>query len=147
MIRAMSAFTVALVIVSCQPSVPPKPPEPVATVTTEVIAAWIPFEVTNASWYGPGFHGRLTASGEVYDENGISVAHRKLPFGTEVLFLNAENGETLVAPVTDRGPYAKFKGVTYYDGPERGFDLSKGAAEKLETIERGVAPLHFVVLN
>jgi rare lipoprotein A len=60
-----------------------------------------------ASWYGPGFHGRRTASGERYNANELTAAHRTLPFGTRVLVRNSGNGKQVVVRINDRGPYAR----------------------------------------
>lgn len=82
-----------------------------------------------SSWYGPKFHGKLTANGETYDMDGITAAHRTLPFNTEVLVENLDNGKTLVVRINDRGPFAK----------DRILDLSRGAARKLGVIGPGTA--------
>ena len=82
-----------------------------------------------ASWYGPGFHGRKTASGERFDQNDLTAAHRKLPLGSEVKVTNLENGRSITVEINDRGPYAK----------GRVLDLSKAAARKLGMMENGVA--------
>lgn len=82
-----------------------------------------------ASWYGPNFNGRLTANGETFDMNGISAAHRTLPFNTEVIVINEDNGKSIRVRINDRGPYAK----------DRIIDLSKGAAEAVEMIGPGTA--------
>ena len=82
-----------------------------------------------ASWYGPGFHGRQTASGERFDQNDLTAAHRKLPLGSEVKVTNLENGRSITVEINDRGPYAK----------GRVLDLSKAAARKLGMMENGVA--------
>lgn len=82
-----------------------------------------------ASWYGPKFNGRLTANGETFDMNGISAAHRTLPFNTEVIVVNEDNGKSIRVRINDRGPYAK----------DRIIDLSKGAAEAVEMIGPGTA--------
>ena len=87
-----------------------------------------------ASWYGPGFHGRNMANGQVYNMYDIIVAHRTLPLGTKVRVTNLENGKSIVAPVLDRGPYVK-NGRDEYT---REIDLSFGVAIKLGTIRRGV---------
>lgn len=78
------------------------------------------------SWYGPGFHGRLTANGEVYDQMGLTAAHKTLPFGTRlrVCYQGCVN-----VRINDRGPYI---GV-------RELDLSKGAAQAIGLIHPGVA--------
>lgn len=60
-----------------------------------------------ASWYGKEFHQKITASGERFDENLPTIAHRSLPLGTYVLIINLDNGESAVAKVNDRGPFIK----------------------------------------
>ena len=82
-----------------------------------------------ASWYGPGFHGRRTASGERFDQNDLTAAHRRLPLGSEVKVTNLENGRSITVEINDRGPYAK----------GRVLDLSKAAARELGMVENGVA--------
>ena len=84
-----------------------------------------------ASWYGPGFHGRLTANGEIFDQNALTAAHPDLPLGLEVRVTNLENGRSVEVEVNDRGPY---------DGG-RAIDLSRAAAERLDRIEAGTAPV------
>lgn len=90
-----------------------------------------------ASWYGPGFNGRKTASGEVFDMNKCSAAHLKLPFFTKVQVEDPRTGNTVIVKVNDRGPYVK----------TRVMDMSKGAAVKLGTISRGVAFVDCLVLD
>ena len=86
-----------------------------------------------ASWYGPGFHGRLTANGETYNMHGISAAHKTLPFGTKLLV--CYQGCTTVR-INDRGPYIG----------ERELDLSYGAAKAIGLIEPGVATVSITYL-
>ncbi len=81
------------------------------------------------SWYGPGFHGRRTASRSIYDQNGLTAAHRTLPFGTRVLVTVPSTGRSVTVTVTDRGPFVK----------GRILDLSRGAAVRLGIVHRGVA--------
>ena len=59
-----------------------------------------------ASWYGPGFHGRRTASGETFNTGAFTAAHRYWPFGTRVRVTNRNNGRSVVVTINDRGPYA-----------------------------------------
>ena len=59
-----------------------------------------------ASWYGPGFHGRPTASGEPFNTNELTAAHRTLPFGTRVKIVHRKTGRSVVLRINDRGPYA-----------------------------------------
>ena len=82
-----------------------------------------------ASWYGPGFHGRLTSNGERYDMNGMSAAHKSLPLPTWVQVTNLSNGRRIVLRVNDRGPFVD----------DRIIDLSRGAAEALDMIGSGTA--------
>ena len=90
-----------------------------------------------ASWYGPGFHGRLTSSRERYDQYDFTAAHRTLPLGTWALVTNMDNGRTVIVYVNDRGPYV--------DG--RVIDMSYGAARALGMIERGTVPVRIVILG
>jgi len=90
-----------------------------------------------ASWYGPGFNGKKTASGEIFDMNKCSAAHLKLPFNTKVQVEDPRTGKTVIVKVNDRGPYVK----------TRVMDMSKGAATKLGTISRGVAFIDCLVLD
>ena len=80
-----------------------------------------------ASWYGPGFAGRLTANGERFDPSALTCAHRTFKFGTMLEVTNLDNGRTVVVRVNDRGPYAK----------NRVIDLSEEAARRLGMIEKG----------
>lgn len=74
-----------------------------------------------ASWYGPGFHGRLTANGERFDMHELTAAHKTLPFGTRVLVHNPRTGKQVVVRINDRGPFIKGRVI----------DLSKAAAKAL----------------
>jgi rare lipoprotein A len=74
-----------------------------------------------ASWYGPGFAGQRTASGEVFDPGALTCAHKTLPFGTRLLIRNPDTGRSVWVRVNDRGPYAG----------GRQLDLSQGAAEAI----------------
>src|ERR671912_2269145 len=88
-----------------------------------------------SSWYGPGFEGNATASGEVFTADGHTTAHPSLPFGTELLVIYG--GQQAVVRVTDRGPYA--------DG--RGLDLSRAAAEKIGLTGAGADTVDVRVLG
>ena len=90
-----------------------------------------------ASWYGEPFHGRATASGEIYDMHGLSAAHRELPLGTEIEVTNLDNGLKLRVVVNDRGPYVR----------GRILDLSFGAAQKLDMVQAGLAPVEIRIVE
>lgn len=82
-----------------------------------------------ASWYGPKFHGKLTANGEIYDQMALTAAHKSLKFGTMLRVTNPKNDKSVIIRINDRGPYIG----------DRELDLSKGAAIELGLLEKGVA--------
>ncbi len=82
-----------------------------------------------ASWYGPGFNGHLTSTGERFNQSSMTAASRTLPLGSRVLVRNPENGRSVEVRINDRGPYVR----------GRTLDLSKRAAEKLGIKNKGVA--------
>lgn len=82
-----------------------------------------------ASWYGPKFHGRMTANGEIYDQMALTAAHKSLKFGTLLKVTNTKNGRSVIVRINDRGPYIE----------GRDLDLSKGAAIELGLLKKGVA--------
>lgn len=90
-----------------------------------------------ASWYGPGFHGNRSASGEVFNQNALTAAHRNLPFGTQVRVTNLSNGQSVVVRINDRGPYSGGRVI----------DLSAAAARAVGLIQAGVAPVSIDVLG
>ncbi len=79
------------------------------------------------SYYAEDFHGKKTASGERFDMNGLTAAHRTLPFGTRLRVTNLENGKSVMVRVNDRGPFAK----------DRILDVSKAAAKELVMTGKG----------
>lgn len=94
-------------------------------------------EVGLASWYGQEFHGRSTSSGEVFDMNDMTAAHRSLPFGTYVMVINLENDRTAVVRINDRGPFVKGRVI----------DLSYAAARVLGVYGPGTARVRLEVLK
>lgn len=89
-----------------------------------------------ASWYGPGFDGRRTASGEVYHQEDLTAASNIFPIGTRLLVADLENGRVVEVRVNDRGPFRKHRKI----------DLSRGAARALGMIRHGTAPVRMYVL-
>jgi rare lipoprotein A (peptidoglycan hydrolase) len=81
-----------------------------------------------ASWYGPGFHGKKTASGEIFDQSKLTAAHKTLPLGTKAKVTNLENGNSVEVEINDRGPYVG----------QRVIDLSRAAANALGFVESGL---------
>lgn len=94
-------------------------------------------EVGMASWYGKDFHGKKTANGFIYDMYGVSAAHKTLPLGTQVRVTNLENNRSVILVINDRGPFVH----------GRILDLSYGAAQKLDTVERGVAKVRITAIG
>lgn len=94
-----------------------------------------------ASYYGPGFHGEETASGEIFDQREMVAAHRSLPLGTVIRVTNLENKRQVVVRVIDRGPYGRnFRRGTIVD-------LSKGAARRLGFIRDGLVRVRLEVVR
>ncbi|WNY66155.1 septal ring lytic transglycosylase RlpA family protein [Borreliella andersonii] len=90
-----------------------------------------------ASWYGEAFHGKTTANGEKFDMMALTAAHKELPFNTTVRVTNLLNNRSVVVRINDRGPFRK----------DRIIDLSKYAAEKLDFLGIGVAPVKIEVIE
>lgn len=90
-----------------------------------------------ASWYGPGFHGNRTSSGETYDMFQMTAAHQTLPLGTKVLVTNLENSRTVEVVINDRGPFVK----------DRVIDLSYSAAKVLGIVGPGTARVRLEVIE
>ena len=105
-----------------------RPPEPPAARLSQTGIA---------SWYGPGFHGKATASGEIYDQHDFTAAHQTLPLGTRVMVTNLENGSSTEVIINDRGPFAKGRII----------DLSHTAARMLNMIGPGTALVRVDVLD
>lgn len=121
----MNKFTIAITAI-------------LAMLSTDAIAKT---QHGKASWYGPGFHGRKTASGERYNMHAMTAAHRRLPFGTKVRVTNLKNDKSVVVRINDRGPYHG----------NRIIDLSKAANNalscnlcnvKVEVLEMGNGKRH-----
>jgi rare lipoprotein A len=90
-----------------------------------------------ASFYGPGFHGRLTASGETFNQNADTCAHRSLSFGVKVRVLNLRTGKSAVCRINDRGPYSGGRLI----------DVSKAIAAQLGMIRAGIAKVKITIIK
>ncbi len=90
-----------------------------------------------ASWYGSGFQGQRTASGEPFNPQALTAAHRTLPFGTQVRVTNLRNGQSVVVRINDRGPHVRGRDI----------DISAGAARALGLLPMGTAPVRLEVLG
>jgi rare lipoprotein A len=124
--RRTAALTLAVLIATAagcalfRRGAPPSAPPPA------------PGQVGMASWYGPGFDGRATASGERFDQDDLTAAHRRLPLGTHVRVTNLANGRSVVVRINDRGPYARGRLI----------DVSRAAARRIGMTEHGVTRVH-----
>jgi len=126
--------------------IPPSPPEqpapsppsglPPATERQPAVAGEY-VEEGVASWYGFPFDGRRTSNGEIYDMNKFTAAHRTLPFGAVVRVTNLSNGRQTEVRINDRGPFVA----------NRVIDLSHAAAQALEMIGPGTAPVRLTVIS
>ena len=116
--------------VAPEPVAPPAPPKPVGPVVVSTHSG-------EASWYGPGFYGNRTASGEVFRPGTMTAAHRSLPFGTKVRVTNLWNGRKAVVRINDRGPFVGHRVI----------DLGHGAAKQLGLTSSGVAQVKLEVLR
>lgn len=108
-----------LLIISCAPVKKPPSVEYAPTEARKGVA----------SWYGPDFHGRPTASGEIYNMYDYTCAHREYPFGTKLKVVNLQNGKNVTCTVNDRGPFVS----------GRDLDLSYASAKKIDLIGPGTA--------
>lgn len=90
-----------------------------------------------ASWYGPGFHGRQTSSGEIYDQYAMTAAHQTLPHGMRVRVTNLANQQAVIVRINDRGPFVD----------DRIVDLSYAAAQQLDMVGPGTVPVRLEVLD
>lgn len=113
---------------ACAPArTPPSPAPPEPGFLQEGIA----------SWYGPGFEGRPTASGEVFDPGQLTAAHRTLPFGTRLRVVHVASGREVVVRINDRGPFIRGRVI----------DLSRAAAQRLNMIAEGTARVRLHVIE
>ena len=94
-------------------------------------------EIGVASWYGPNFHGKKTANGEIYNQNELTAAHKTLPMPTIVEVTNLANNLKLKVRINDRGPFVRGRII----------DLSKRAAQELDVIRNGIAKVRVRVIE
>lgn len=92
----------------------------IAITTNQTVLANVP-QTGFASWYGPGFHGKRTASGERFNQHALTAAHKTLPLGSKVKVTNLKTKKTVVVTINDRGPYSRGRII----------DLSRGSARVL----------------
>ncbi len=145
-------FVLSAGCATAPPAPAPRAPRPAPPVSHEVKQEYVVdgqtyrvmgsskgyVEIGEASWYGEKFHGRKTSSGEVYDMEKFTAAHRTLPLGTYVKVKRTDGrGESVVVKVNDRGPFVN----------DRILDLSKAAARQLDMLDEGVAGVTVTALG
>lgn len=101
------------------------------------VAAFSFGETGYASWYGGKFQGRQTASGEIFDTNKLTAAHKTLPFGTEVEVTNLDTGKSVQVRINDRGPFVEGRII----------DLSRAAAAEIGMMGTGIAPVKVEIVK
>jgi len=94
-------------------------------------------KVGNVSWYGSTHHGKITASGQVFNMYNLTAAHKTLPFGTKVRITNPLNRISVIVTINDRGPYIK----------DREFDLSKKAFSRISPLNKGLLKIRYKILK
>jgi rare lipoprotein A len=109
----------------------------IALLATISLSAVADQEEGMASYYAESLDGNPTASGEPYDKNALTAAHRTLPFGTMVKVTNLENSSTVVVRINDRGPHVKTRII----------DVSGAAAKKLDLVDSGIARVRIELEN
>jgi rare lipoprotein A len=112
-----------------RPLPPPEPRHPSISAT--------PSQVVVASWYGPGFQGQRTASGERFQAQELTAAHRSLPLGSQVMVTNLATGKSVRVRINDRGPYVRGRSI----------DLSRAAARRVGLEKRGVGRVRITVAS
>ncbi len=139
-------ITVSMLLVSCASTVRFTGNHSNSSVNTQISASSntqtndLPAGYTfrgKASYYSDKFHGRSTASGEIFDQNKLTAAHRSLPFGTKLKIKNLKNNRSVVVLINDRGPFV--------DG--RVIDLSYEAARQLDMLQDGIAEVECTILE
>jgi rare lipoprotein A len=130
-LRVFLALALAASLAACAAQRPAPQPAPAPTPAVSAPAPAAPTFTQQgvASWYGKSHNGRRTASGETYDMNDLTAAHRTLPFGTVVRVTRLDNGRSVKVRINDRGPYAR----------SRIIDLSAQAAQDIGITENGIA--------
>lgn len=116
---------------------PAPPPERPVVVTEAAPVSTGPAHRGQASWYGSDFQGSPTASGEPFNMNALTAAHRTLPLGSYARVKNLDNGRSVVVRINDRGPHAR----------RRTIDLSYAAAQEIAMVNAGTAPVEVAPLT
>lgn len=129
-------LTLCLVTAGCTTTISRKEATPRAT-TVSIPPRSRTMEVGRASWYGIAHHGKITASGEVYNQYDLTAAHPSLPLGSRAVVTNLDNGRTVEVRINDRGPFVGGRVI----------DLSRGAAQTIGLVKPGIARVRVKTLS
>jgi rare lipoprotein A (peptidoglycan hydrolase) len=137
--RICACCLLALGLVGCstEPPVAFRPEAPLRSSAIAPVSRRGSPHMTLASWYGPGFNGRSTSSGEAFDSHRLTAASPALPLGSYARVTNLENGQSAVVQINDRGPFVHGRGI----------DLSQGAADRLGFRREGLARVEVTRLD
>jgi len=133
----MGCAVATLVALTARTEAMPSGSIKLATFVAPKVTQQIVGELGLASWYGEEFQGNITASGEIYDMNGFTAAHRSLPIGTKLKITNLRNNRSLVVRINDRGPFV----------PNRILDVSKAAAFRLGFMASGLTQVRAEIVS
>jgi rare lipoprotein A (peptidoglycan hydrolase) len=114
-----------------------RPVQPASRPVAVYVAPRSSTTTTVASWYGPGFNGHRTSTGEVYDQHQLTAASRTLPLGSSVRVTNLDTGRSTIVRINDRGPFVRGRGI----------DLSRAAADQVGLTHEGVARVRLTRLD
>ena len=130
------SLAVAVALAGCATATS-RPPQRQTTAPALHSAAGARTTTTVASWYGPGFNGRRTSNGEIYNQHQLTAASRTLPLGSTVRVTNLATGRSTIVRINDRGPYVRGRGI----------DLSRAAADEVGLTHAGVARVRLTRLD
>jgi len=133
-------FVIGMVVSSCVGPSRPVKKKPVQPVPGRRGSAYV--ERGIASWYGEGFHGNPTASGEIYNMYDLTAAHRTLPLGTSVMVTNLENHRSVRVRINDRGPFLKGRIIDLSYAAAKAIDMAEKGTARVEVVAAGVSKDH-----
>jgi len=135
--RALSAAALSAAIAACSMSAKSRAPVSVQSTESQAGTQSSVQEMGVASWYGPGFHGRPTSSGEIYDQEDLTAASTIFPLGCRVMVTNLDNHRSVEVTINDRGPFVKGRKI----------DLSRKAARTIGMLGNGTAPVRIDLIS
>lgn len=104
------------------------------------------YKTTRASWYGPGFNGKITANGEYFNQDSLTAASPTIAFNSLVEVTNIANGKTVVVRINDRGPFKKVNN-SFIPHPRRKLDLSKASFDSIANLDKGIIDIQYKIIN